>query len=207
MGADGGGLDDLFGVCVIGRENVTRRWLVWCHAFAHPKVLDARKEIASRLRDFEAEGSLTFCEVSEYVARIAEIAAKVRDAGLLPEKNAVGFDPNNIAAFVDALALRKIDGAMLHRLRQGPALSPALWGLEHKLSDDTLSHDGSALMAWSVGNVKIEVKGNGNMATKQAAGRAKIDPVIAMLCAAILMSWNPEAYGNSVYRERGFLVA
>lgn len=207
VGADGGGLDDLFGVCVIGREKVTRRWLVWCHAFAHPKVLEVRKEIASRLRDFEAEGSLTFCEVSEYVARIAEIAAKVRDAGLLPEKNAVGFDPNNIAAFVDALALRQIDGAMLHRLRQGPALSPALWGLEHKLSDDTLTHDGSALMAWSVGNVKIEVKGNGNMATKQAAGRAKIDPVIAMLCAAILMSWNPEAYGNSVYRERGFLVA
>ncbi|HET7412602.1 MAG TPA: terminase large subunit, partial [Pararhizobium sp.] len=60
---------------------------------------------------------------------------------------------------------------------------------------------------WSVGNVKIEVKGNGNMATKQAAGRAKIDPVIAMLCAAILMSWNPEAHGNSVYRERGLLVA
>ena len=207
VGADGGGLDDLFGACVIGREKVTRRWLVWCHAFAHPKVLEVRKEIASRLRDFEAEGSLTFCEVSEYVARIAEIAAKVRDAGLLPDKNAVGFDPNNIAAFVDALALRQIDGAMLHRLRQRPALSPALWGLEHKLSDDTLSHDGAALMAWSVGNVKIEVKGNGNMATKQAAGRAKIDPVIAMLCAAILMSWNPEAYGNSVYRERGFLVA
>ena len=206
VGADGGGLDDLFGVCVIGREKVTRRWLVWCHAFAHPKVLEVRKEIASRLRDFEAEGSLTFCEVSEYVAHIAEIAAKVRDAGLLPEKNAVGFDPNNIAAFVDALALREIDGSMLARLRQGPALSPALWGLEHKLSDDTLSHDGSALMSWSVGNVKIEVKGNGNMATKQAAGRAKIDPVIAMLCAAILMSWSPEPFGGpSVYESRGIV--
>ncbi|MBN9243948.1 MAG: terminase large subunit [Mesorhizobium sp.] len=196
FGADGGGLDDLFGVCVIGREKVTRRWLVWCHAFAHPKVLERRKEIAPQLRDFEAERSLTFCEVTEYVTRIAAIAARLRDAGLLPEKNAVGFDPNNIAAFVDALALQNIDGAMLHRLRQGPALSPALWGLEHKLSDDTISHDGSGLMAWSVGNVKIEVKGNGNMATKQAAGRAKIDPVIAMLCAAILMSWNPEAAAN-----------
>lgn len=196
VGADGGGLDDLFGVCVIGREKVTRRWLIWCHAFAHPKVLERRKEIAAQLRDFEEEGSLTFCEVSEYVKKIAAIAAKLRDAGLLPEKNAVGFDPNNIAAFVDALALEGIDGVMLHRLRQGPALSPALWGLEHKLSDNTLSHDGSALMAWSVGNVKIEVKGNGNMATKQAAGRAKIDPVIAMLCAAILMSWNPEAAAN-----------
>lgn len=193
IGADGGGLDDLFGVCVIGREKETRRWLIWCHAYAHPKVLEVRKDIASRLTDFEQEGSLSFCAVSEYVDRIAAIAAKVRDAGLLPEKNAVGFDPNNIAAFVDALAKQGIGGPMLHRLRQGPALSPALWGLEHKLSDDTLSHDGSALMAWSVGNVKIEVRGNGNMATKQAAGRTKIDPVIAMFCAAILMSWNPEA--------------
>lgn len=206
VGGDGGGLDDLFGVCVIGREKMTRRWLVWCHAFAHPKVLEIRKEIAPQLLDFKEEGSLTFAEVSDQVAAIAKIAARLRDKGLLPEKNAVGFDPNNIAAFIDALALEGIEGQMLHRLRQGPALSPALWGLEHKLSDDTISHDGSSLMAWSVGNVKIEVKGNGNMATKQAAGRAKIDPVIAMLCAAILMSWNPEANGPSIYRERGALV-
>lgn len=200
LGADGGGMDDLFGVCVIGREKVTRRWLVWCHAFAHPKVLERRKEIASRLRGFEAEGSLTFCDVTQYTNRIAAIAARLKDAGLLPEKNGIGFDPNNIAAFVDALALRKLDGPMLHRLRQGPALSPALWGIEHKLADDTISHDGSDLMAWSVGNVKIEVKGNGNMATKETAGRAKIDPVIAMLCAAILMSWNPEARRAPTYK-------
>lgn len=193
VGADGGGLDDLFGICVIGREKVTRRWLIWCHAYAHPKVLERRKEIAAQLRDFEAEGSLTFCAVSEYIAAIAATAGRIRDIGLLPEKKAFGFDPNNIAALVDALALVGIEGDMLHRLRQGPALSPALWGLEHKLSDDTISHDGSGLMSWSVGNVKIEVKLNGNMATKEAAGRAKIDPFVAMLCAAILMSWNPEA--------------
>ncbi|MER2536040.1 MAG: terminase TerL endonuclease subunit [Rhizobiaceae bacterium] len=208
VGGDGGGLDDLFGVCVIGREKVTRRWLVWCHAFAHPKVLERRAEIAPQLKDFQAEGSLTFCDVSEYVTRIARIASKLRDAGLLPEKNAVGFDPNNIAAFVDALALVGIDGPMLHRLRQGPALSPALWGLEHKLSDNTISHDGSAMMDWCVGNVKIEIKGNGNMATKQAAGRAKIDPVIAMLCAAILMSWNPEGQADiSDFLKNGLMVA
>lgn len=206
VGADGGGLDDLFGVCVLGREKVTRRWLAVVHAFAHPKVLETRKEIAPRLRDFEEEGSLTFCEVSDYIDRIAGIAARLLEAGLLPEKNAFGFDPNNIAALVDALAKRGIDGAMLHRLRQGPALSPALWGIEHKLSDDSISHDGSGLMSWSVGNVKIEVKGNGNMATKQAAGRAKIDPVIALLCAAILMSWNPEGAGVSVYETRGVLT-
>ena len=206
LGADGGGLDDLFGVCVIGREKGTRRWLVWNHAFAHPKVKEVRKDIAATLEDFEAEGSLTFCEVSEYIDRIAGVAVRLRDAGLLPEKDAVGFDPNNIAAFVDALASQGIEGPMLRRLLQGAALSPALWGLEHKLSDDTLSHAGLGLMAWCVGNVKIEIKANGNLATKQAAGRAKIDPFIAMLCAAILMSWNPTANGPSVYSGRGLLV-
>ncbi len=193
MGTDGGGLDDLFGVCVIGREKITRRWLVWCHAYAHPSVIETRKEIASNLRDFEAEGSLTFCEVSEYIDQIADIASRLRDAGLFPKKDAIGSDPNNIAAFIDALAERKIVDEMFRRIRQGTALSPAIWGLEHKLSNDTLSHDGSTLMNWVIGNVKIEVNGNGNLATKQAAGRAKIDPFIAMLCATILMSWNPEA--------------
>ncbi|OYR18938.1 phage Terminase family protein [Brucella thiophenivorans] len=198
MGTDGGGLDDLFGVCVIGREKVTRRWLVWCHAYAHPSVLETRKEIAANLRDFEAEGSLTFCDVSKYINEIADIASRLRDAGLFPEKDAIGSDPNNIAAFIDALAERNIVDEMFRRIRQGTALSPAIWGLEHKLSNDTLSHDGSTLMNWVIGNVKIEIRDNGNLATKQAAGRAKIDPFIAMLCATILMSWNPEATGTGM---------
>lgn len=204
VGDDGGGLDDLFGVCVIGRERVTRRWLVWCHAFAHPKVKERRKDIAAMLDGFAADGWLTFCEVSEYTAQSAAIARRLLDAGLLPKKNAVGFDPNNIAAVVEALAAEGIEGEMLYRARQGTGLSPALWGIEHKLSDGTLIHNGSPLMDWCVGNVKIEVKGNGNMATKEVAGSAKIDPVIAMLCAAILMSWNPTAHGGpSVYETRG----
>ena len=31
------------------------------------------------------------------------------------------------------------------------------------------------------------------MVTKQVSGRAKIDPLIALFEAAILMSWNPES--------------
>lgn len=206
VGCDGGGLDDLFGVCVIGRERATRRWLVWNHAYAHPDVKTVRRDIASVLTDFEAEGSLTFAEVSDYVEQIAALVDRLNQAGLLPERDAVGFDPNNIAAFVDALAAHKIEGTMLRRLRQGQALSPAIWGMEHKLSDDSVSHSGLGLMNWCVGNVRIEVQGSGNMATKQAAGRAKIDPVIAMFCAAILMSWNPAAKPASVYETRGVLA-
>lgn len=199
VGIDGGGLDDLLGLAVIGREKGTRRWLLWNHAYANPIVLQRRKEIASTLRDFEREGSLSFCSVPDDVKHLAEIVAKVRDAGLLPQKDAVGFDPNNIGTIVEELAARGVTDDMLRRLLQGPALSPALWGLERKLSDATLSHSGSSMMAWCVGNLKVEIKGNGNMVTKQAAGRAKIDPFVATLCAAILMSWNPAAAEKSFW--------
>lgn len=192
VGIDGGDKDDLLGLAIIGRERVTRRWLVWNHAFAHRIVLQRRKEIAQTLLDFEKEGSLSFCDGGTAdIVELAEIVAKVKSARLLPEKDAVGFDPNNIGTIVEELALRGVEGDMLRRLMQGKALAPALYGLSRKLDDNTLTHSGLDLMNWVIGNVKIEMHGNAPMATKQAAGRAKIDPFIATECAAILMSWNP----------------
>jgi phage terminase large subunit-like protein len=193
IGGDGGGLDDLLGAAVIGREKGTRRWLVWNHAWVHPKVLEKRKEIAPRLRDFEAERSLTICDAPAMVAGFGDLFAKVAATGLLPEKDAVGLDPNNVAALIETLSARGMTDEMLRRLLQGPALAPAWWGLEFKLSDGTLKHSGSDLMNWVVGNAKTEPRGNAIMITKQVSGRAKIDPLIATGEAAILMSWNPAA--------------
>jgi phage terminase large subunit-like protein len=65
--------------------------------------------------------------------------------------------------------------------------------LERKLSDGMFWHPGQLLMAWVLGNAKIEQRGNSVMVTKQISGRAKIDPLIALFQAAILMSWNPSA--------------
>lgn len=193
FGGDGGGLDDLLGAAVIGRERGTRHWLIWNHAWVHPKVLEKRKEIAPRLRDFEAEGSLTICDAPAMMTGFGEVFEKVAATGLLPEKNAVGLDPNNVAALIETLTARGMTDDMLRRLLQGPALAPAWWGLEFKLSDGTLRHSGLELMNWVVGNAKVESRGNAILITKQASGRAKIDPLIAAGEAAILMSWNPEA--------------
>ena len=193
FGGDGGGLKDLLGCAVIGRERGTRHWLCWSHAWCHPKVLKEYPAIEQHLRDFEQEGSLTICDVTGDIKGLGDIFGEVLASGLLPGKDAVALDPNNVAALIEELTARGMTDDMLRRLLQGPALSPAWWGIERKLSDSTFFHSGLDLMSWSVSNAKVEPKGNGIMITKQVSGRAKIDPVIAMGQAAILMSWNPAA--------------
>ena len=64
--------------------------------------------------------------------------------------------------------------------------------MERKLAEGALVHGGSGLMAWCVGNAKVEPRGNAILITKQASGSAKIDPLMALLNAAELMGRNPD---------------
>lgn len=198
VGIDGGGLDDLFGFAIIGRERGTRRWLWWGRAWAHGEVLERRKDIVANLMDFEHDGDLVICRsATQDLTDVADLVMRVHDAGLLPEQAAIGLDPLGVAALVDELAQRGIPDEMLVAVRQGAGLSPASWGMERKLKDGTLVHAAQPLMAWCVGNAKAEVRGGAVLITKQTAGRAKIDPLVAGFNAAMLMSRNPEAAGQA----------
>lgn len=199
-GVDGGGLDDLYGLAIIGRHRVTREWIGWTHAWAQTDVFERRKEIADRLRDFAKQGDLTICEdATQDIREIADIIASVRDAGLLPKENAIGLDPLGVSALVDELAARGIGEPQVRAIGQGYQLAPAVWGLERKLKDGTFWHGGRPMMAWCVGNAKTEQRGNAVLITKQQAGKAKIDPLVALFDAVILMSRNPSARSMSVF--------
>ena len=47
VGVDGGGLDDLLGMTVLGRCGETKHWLSWSRAWAHRSVLERRKSISA----------------------------------------------------------------------------------------------------------------------------------------------------------------
>ncbi|HEY0182341.1 MAG TPA: terminase TerL endonuclease subunit [Rhodopila sp.] len=196
VGIDGGGLDDLLGLAVLGRERVTRRWLLWTRAWAHTSVLERRKGEEALLRDLEAAGDLVIVdEMEDAFAQLADIVATVDTAGLLAK---VGLDPMGVGAIVDALAEKDIAGeARVVGISQGWTLNGAIKTSEIKLASGTLVHCGQPLMAWCVGNAKVEPRGNAITITKQISGAGKIDPVMAALNAVALMSRNPEAQGRS----------
>jgi len=131
VGLDGGGLDDLYGVTVLGREpqeievaaetaseedsqdvvggkKRVKRWLSWSHAWASKIVLDRRKTIVEKLGDLERAGELTLLEngamvegVPADVAAIVNIIVRIKDAGLLC---CVAVDPAGLGEMIDALA-------------------------------------------------------------------------------------------------------
>lgn len=206
-GIDGGGLDDLMAVSVIGRDRETKDWLHWAHAWAHPEVLEQRPEIAGLLRDFERLGQLTICgRPTEDVEGVADVIERLWQSGLLPAENGVGYDPFGIAALIDEIVGRGVPEEVLVGVRQGAALSPAIWGLERKLKDETFRHGAQEIMTWSIGNAVAEQRGNAVLITKQVAGKAKIDLVVATFDAAMILARNPEASNGSSYLEADRLV-
>lgn len=204
VGIDGGGLDDLFGLCLLGRDRVTKGWLAWCHAWAHEGVLERRKSIAARLRDFEREGTLTIVgdELAD-VSAIVELVGEVKALGLLAS---VSVDPAGLGELIDALAEIDVtpDSGLLIGAPQGYAMMNAIKTAERKLTNGTLTHDGSALMAWAVSNLKIEPTATAIRATKQNAGDAKIDPVMALFDAVTVMARNPSPDISAANRDSFF---
>jgi phage terminase large subunit-like protein len=199
VGIDGGGLDDLLGVAVVGRDRETRKWLHWAHAWAHRIVLERRKEIAPALLDFERDGDLTLVDLpGADVTAVADIICGIDAKGLLPATNAIGVDAAGIGDIVDELTSpdRQIKMEMIIAISQGWKLNGAIKSTERRLAGAEMAHCGSRLMNWSVSNARVVAVGNAITITKQVSGSAKIDPLMATFDAHTLMALNPEAAGK-----------
>jgi phage terminase large subunit-like protein len=217
VGIDGGGLDDLFGITVLGREpnefevefefrgrlvvQRMKRWLSWSHAWCHEGVLLRRKSIASVLRDFEKAGEITIVgDELHDVGSILEIIKLVKERGLLA---GVALDSAGISEFSDALIDDlAIPAEQLLAAGQGYKMMNAIKTTERRLAKGLLHHCGGKMMDWCIGNLKIEPTATAIRATKQNAGDAKIDPVMALFDAVTFMATNPQPMNQgSIYDD------
>lgn len=194
IGIDGGGLDDLLGLAVVGRDRETREWLGWCKAWAHPSVLERHKAEAARIRDFAKQGDLVLVtRMGDDVDEVADICDQIEMSGLLDK---IGVDPAGIGAILDALVARDIPQEKVIGISQGWRLGGAIKTTERKLAEGVLVHGGQPIMNWCCGNARVEPRGNSILITKQASGSAKIDPLMALFNAVSLMALNPMGQAN-----------
>ena len=203
VGIDGGGLDDLLGFSVVGRELETGRWLIWTHGWIHPIALERRKSEESKYRDFIKAGDLTLVErVGQDVEEVVVLVQLVVDSGLLDK---VGVDRLGLGAIYDALVGSDeepgpVTAEEVVGIPQGYQMNGAIKTAERHVAAKKLIHGGSALMAWCVGNAKTVMQGNAVTITKQASGVGKIDLLMALFDAVYLMALNPEAKaGPAIY--------
>jgi phage terminase large subunit-like protein len=190
-GIDGGGLDDLMALGVLGRDSASRDWLLWNRTWAHPQVLARHKQEAPRLHDFARAGELVIVDrIGDDVEEIADLCARLDATGKLAQ---IGLDPMGVGAVLDALEARGLHGDRTVAISQGWRLAGAIKTAERRLAEGTLWHSGQAITAWAVGNAKVEQRGNAISITKAGAGNAKIDPLMALFDAVALMSNNPSA--------------
>lgn len=208
-GIDGGGLDDLLGLTIAGRDRDTRQWLTWSRAWMHPIALDRRKSEAARYRDFEADGDLVITEeMGDAEAELAGHVLRCWGSGKLYQ---VGVDPYGVGSILDALVAAGVpedaDGPerkVVMGISQGWKLGAAIKTAERALAAGALVHGGRPLMAWCVGNARVEPKGNAILITKQASGTAKIDPLMALFNAVAILALNPKLDGPAEFQ---FFVA
>lgn len=202
VGIDGGGLDDLLGLVVLGREKGTGRWLAWCRGWIHPIALERRKSEEAKYRDFIASGDLVLVEyVGQDLEQVRDIVAEVKNSGLMDK---VGVDRAGLGGIYDMLigteeapGVIEVDDVV--GIPQGWQLNGAIKTAERRVAAKTLVHCGSPLMAWCVGNAKTVQQGNAVTITKQASGVGKIDPLMALFDAVYLMALNPAAKGRSFW--------
>lgn len=195
VGIDGGGLDDWLAVAVIGRDESSGQWLHWTRAWVHPVAFERRKSEAARWADFMSQGDLILVEeVGKDIEGVCQVAEQVENSGRLDR---IGVDPIGIsdieAALIDIGIENNSEGKpRIVGIPQGYKLAGTIKTVERRLAEGTLLHCGQPMMNWTVGNAKVEARGNAVLITKQAAGFAKIDCLLALFNAAALMALAPE---------------
>lgn len=207
VATDGGGLDDLYGVSVLGREIETRNWLHWGHALISPEGMERRKANATVYQEFIQDGDLTLVKgLPDDLEWIVNLVVMIQEANLL---GGFGVDPAGYGGIVEALAQIEVteESGLLKGVPQGIRLMNAAKTVERKLVDGSFKHSGSRLMEWCAGNTKVRQTSTAMMIERAASGFGKIDPLMALFDSAALMALNPDVPGpQGSYLEESEMV-
>lgn len=207
VGIDGGGMDDLLSIAVLGREKKTRKLLHWSHSWVNRMFVNRYPEVMGKFGNFQNDGDLTLVDANgDDIIQLCSYVKRVKE--LLPPENAVGVDPAGIGQILDALMGEDIELSkkQVMGVQQGWKLNGPIKGTERMLAEGKFIHGASALMSWAVGNAKVNYAGNAVYITKHSSVLEKIDPLMATFDAFVMMSLNPAREGVAQKRKALFFT-
>ena len=179
LGIDGGGLDDLLSLCVIGKLQ-GGKWVAWQKSWIQVKGVATRSGNEGLYSDFESAGDLDICNAGDDVEGLVQLISYINSRA---DVFAVGVDPAGIAAEIAAqLVSAGIPREKLVQVPQGFRLGPAMISIGRRLNENKLHHTGQPLFDWAMSNAQLNERGF----LSKADTHGKIDPVIALLCAAMV---------------------
>ena len=187
LGIDGGGLDDLTGLAVLGVDK-KGLWRIYCTAYGYKSVLD-RKGLAKRLADFQANGECLIVEkLGDDAKAIADTVHKIVASGKV---NKIGIDPRGIGDILSEIKASGTPESIIEPVNQGVALMSAERLLTRRLAQNNCVISKSDLMRFCVSNAVVEDRGDDYFLSKKSS-QFKIDPLMALLnCVALY-----ERYGD-----------
>lgn len=187
IGIDGGGLDDLTGLAVLGVDK-KGLWRIYCTAYGYKSVLD-RKGLAKRLADFQANGECLIVEkLGDDAKAIADTVHKIVASGKV---NKIGIDPRGIGDILGEIKASGTPETLIEPVNQGVALMSAERLLTRRLAQNNCIISQSDLMRFCVSNAVVEDRGDDYFLSKKSS-QFKIDPLMALLnCVALY-----ERYGD-----------
>ncbi len=205
VGIDGGGLDDLIGLYVIGKDINSGKWLGWGKAWVTKLGIQRRPDIETKIIDFSNDGDIEIVDnVGDDLHNLISIIEKIYNFGIMDK---IGCDPMGIGDVLDKLMEVGIPQEQIVGVSQGYRLGGAIKAAERRLADGTFKVARQNMMRWIVSNAKVEQRSNSILVTKQASGSAKIDPLMALFNAVTLMSQNPESQsGFNSFLEKPIIM-
>ena len=205
VGIDGGGLYDFLSLYVIGREPNRERWLGWGHSWLHEGVRERRPAFWDVAQRFVALGEVSVVDYSKTAPwskrsinlhEMSQLVSYIHASGRMLEKGAVGIDPGGLPVLADSLhdptMAMPLPAHKVMRIPQGTALAPTIEGLGQRVLQGNFVHGGQRIMSWAVQNVECVPTANSFKVQKEGLSeKKKIDPFIAMACAARLLEVSP----------------
>ena len=185
VGIDGGGLDDLIGICVAGRVSNSQNWIMWHSATCTTGALsknNTEKIYENFIEKNEMHAFENIMGCFEYIAKIVNL---INDYNVL---SYIGMDINGAAVLSNFLMENcDIIESQIIGIFQGNRLSSAIKTLEQMLAIGSLKVNRTDLMRWQIGNIKM----NGRYFFEKTEKKAKIDSAVAMAITAVILQSDP----------------